>query len=281
MKKKLLISSVFFVITGIALEGFYSQVYTFPNGAPDKVSGSPADGKTCTSCHAGTATTKAGLITSNAGPGGYDPGKTYTITATVSYAGRSKFGFEVSPQSQAGALQGTMVVTNSTATQLVGSNKYITHKSAGTTGTDSKTWTFNWIAPAKGTGTVTFYGAFMASNNNGATTGDIVYTSTLTIPENITTGMEDQVVSGADVRIYPIPAKNHLTIEYTLAANEKVEVLLSDLQGRLAERLFSGVQHAGVHKSSFSLKASHASGQYLVSIMAGKTLISKKITLQD
>lgn len=132
-----------------------SFVAFYPTGAPPAKTGSPGDGSNCTECHGGTATSVTGWITSNIPAGGYTPGQTYQITATNQLTGTGKFGFEVSPQNAAGTLLGTLVAgTNS---QLVGSNKYVTHTNANTT---VSAWTFNWTAPAAGTGTVTFYGAF-------------------------------------------------------------------------------------------------------------------------
>jgi len=132
-----------------------SFVAFYPTGAPPAKTGSPGDGSNCTECHGGTATSVTGWITSNIPSGGYTPGQTYQITATNQLTGSGKFGFEVSPQNAAGTLLGTLAAgTNS---QLVGSNKYVTHTNANTT---VSSWTFNWTAPAAGTGTVTFYGAF-------------------------------------------------------------------------------------------------------------------------
>jgi hypothetical protein len=39
-----------------------------------------------------------GLISSNIPSAGYTPGAQYQITASISEAGRSKFGFSISPQ---------------------------------------------------------------------------------------------------------------------------------------------------------------------------------------
>ncbi|MBC7412670.1 MAG: T9SS type A sorting domain-containing protein, partial [Bacteroidia bacterium] len=46
----------------------------------------------------------------------------------------------------------------------------------------TKSWSFDWTAPATNIGSVTFYGAFNGSNNNGSSTGDIIYTTTLVVP---------------------------------------------------------------------------------------------------
>lgn len=159
------------------------------SGAPTGYTGSPHEfsGRTCGSgggCHGGGATNQAGWITSDIPACGYTPGQTYTITVFVTFPGRTKFGFSLSPQNtNTGATAGTMVA--GTGTQLQSSSRYITHTSAGTaqTGTNSRTWTFQWTAPATGI-PVTFYAALNATNSSTSPSGDIIYTSTLSVTPN-------------------------------------------------------------------------------------------------
>ena len=122
------------------------------NGSPGGKAGDRASSFTdCTDCHSGTATTVANMITSNIPAAGYVAGATYAVTATIVQAGIVRFGFEISPQSSTGLMQGTLGIT-STQTQLktAFSCSYITHNSTGNSGSGSKTWTFNWTAPATG-----------------------------------------------------------------------------------------------------------------------------------
>ncbi len=186
MNKNLLLvfSSVILIVF---LSTISQNAFTSSNGPPAGHTGSPGDGGvTCNTsgCHTGMATTAvAGWITSNVPGTGYVPGQTYTLTATATQTGCVRFGFQISPQSITGTLLGTLIVTDVTNTLIV-SSKYIEQRAAGTVGsTNSHTWTFNWIAPAAGTGSVTFYGAFNCSNNNGSSGGDAIFTSTLVIPQ--------------------------------------------------------------------------------------------------
>lgn len=126
----------------------------YPSGSPAGYTGSPGDGKNCTQCHNGSASTVTGWITSNIPASGYTAGSTYTITVTVSGSGAK--GFEVSPQNPSGTLLGTL--TAGTGSHLTGSGKYVTQNSS--VNSNPATWTFTWTAPAVGTGDVTFYGAF-------------------------------------------------------------------------------------------------------------------------
>jgi hypothetical protein len=189
MKLKVIIS-----IAALTIGLMFYQTVTDSNtalsntgGAPAGRAGDPAGGsQTCrNSCHSSgpAPIAQTGWITSNIPVSGYTAGSTYTITATITRAGHSKFGFEVSPQSTAGVVKGTLTVTSSQTHLTSGNTNYITQSSTGTSGTGSKSWTFNWTAPATGQGPVTFYGAFNATNSNNSDTGDSIFTSTLVVSE--------------------------------------------------------------------------------------------------
>lgn len=181
MIKKITLNLLFATTFGFILDLYYNDLQSFSSGPPAGRTGSPGDGANCTACHSGTPITQTGLITTNIPSTGYVPGTTYLVTATVTMPGVTKFGFQISPQNVAGTLLGTLSIINTTQTQLVGNGKYVEHTSSGTSGTGgTKTWTFNWTAPQSGTGNVTFYGAFNASNNNSSNTGDqIILTNTV------------------------------------------------------------------------------------------------------
>jgi hypothetical protein len=165
------------IISSFAIILFSGYTIMYPTGAPAAKTGSPGDGGICTDCHGGTATTTPGQITSNIPASGYVPGTTYQITATNPLTNTGKMGFEVSPQNVAGTLLGTLVA--GTGSQLVGSNKYVTHIQANTT---TNTWTFGWIAPAAGTGTVTFYGAFARDKPGPVTKSTLVVQEAVAAP---------------------------------------------------------------------------------------------------
>lgn len=186
MKKKFILLTSLLIIGILIYDGSHNYIIPNATGAPGGYAGSPSDGGfTCAvgGCHGGTATTKTGWITSNIPTTGYVPGIVYTITATATYAGRSTFGFEISPQKAGGALGGTINITNTAQTHIT-ATKYITHTFSGISGSGNKIWTFNWVAPPVGSGTITFYGAFNAANGDGTSFGDIIYTSTLAVSEN-------------------------------------------------------------------------------------------------
>ena len=177
--------SIILAIAVILIATISQQLVSSPDGAVSGVANDPLSNFTnCTDCHSGNAYNRTGWITSNIPSTGYVPNTTYTITATMFSANRTKFGFEISPQNSAGTKLGTLLVTNTTETKLVGSGKYITHTTGGITGTNgTKTWTFNWTSPSVNSGQVNFYGSFLGANNNGSTSGDSTYITSYSVSE--------------------------------------------------------------------------------------------------
>ena len=166
-----------------------------PTGAPAGNTGSPSDATTCAeSCHGGSAVTQAGLITSNIPTAGYTPGTTYTITASISGTGNK--GFQVSAQNTAGTELGSLIA--GTGSQIVGI-KYITHSSAKSS--TAATWTFQWIAPAAGTGSVTFYGAFAITQSTTKKSTLVVNEAVVVAAPTITSFTPSSAIGGATVTI--------------------------------------------------------------------------------
>lgn len=215
------------ILTGISFVLLSSYTMMYPNGAPAGYTGSPGDAKNCTECHGGTATQAPGAITTNIPATGYVAGQTYQITATNNLTGSGKLGFEVSPQNQSGALLGTLAA--GVGSKLV-NNKYVTHTNANTT---QKTWTFNWTAPAAGTGAVTFYGAF-ARNKPGP-----VSLSSLTVQELNTTALNEKAMD--KLLITPNPNSGNFKV-----------VLPSSLEGSNSTASIVNMAGINVEKVNFN-----------------------------
>lgn len=238
MKK--VIFTALMILTGlIVLQSFGTIGLGKKDGTEPGFTGSPGDSlKNCTACHGGSATNVAGWITSNIPTTGYIPGSTYRISATNTTIGHNRFGFSISPQAFNGTLLGKMELTDTIQTKFVGeNNKYITYREAGVAGQDSKTWSFNWVAPNAGTGDVVFYGAFN-SNHDGHKGGDLTQLSTLRVKENGTTAI-NQINNNAIFNVYPNPIKNKLNINLTLNKATLVIVNMYDLTGKNSVQLLN------------------------------------------
>jgi len=201
MKKKF-----YFGITVVLLA---TTLLSWNSGTPPEGNtGSPMDVNTCTQCHTGTAISQDNWITSNIPVTGYTPGSTYTFTASGTHSGAAKFGFEITSEDASNKV-GTFIVTDATTTKLANNDNAITHTSSNSVSGDTKTWSFDWTAPAEGTGDITFYGAFNAADGNGSSTGDVIYTSQIAISES-TVGVENN--NTIAISIFPNPTRDYLNI---------------------------------------------------------------------
>lgn len=214
----LLTLTTFFTVSIITVsvisESGTTSVYAFSNGSPGGRTNSPGDASNCTACHSGTINSGSGtrIITSTIPASGYVPGDTYTITGSITEAGISRFGFEMSAERDANNTKiGSITITDATNTKTVAGSA-VTHQAAGISGTGSRSWSFDWTAPAAGNGNVTFYGAFNAANSNGSTSGDNIYTATLSVTEDLTAvGLADNT-SAVSTKIYPNPVFTYFQI---------------------------------------------------------------------
>lgn len=222
MNKKLLFTSL---ILSVVL-GF--SFILKPGGSPGNKTGSIGDnGETCTECHGGTAAVQYSWINSNIPTEGYIPGTVYTVNLMAMHSSHNKFGFEIIAEDTAGNVAGSLGIVNGQETQFV--NDGITHTSSGTSGTgNSKTWSVQWTAPPGGTGTVTFYVAFLAADGDNTSNGDSVYYSTMPVLDQLGSNITEAEKN--TVQIYPNPVTNFLNIK-NVERNTIYKIV--DFQGKL------------------------------------------------
>lgn len=270
--KKVFIAITAVVAGLVVFSASTQQGHGNPSGAPAGASGSPADGGIATgtcgrsSCHNVATTQQPGMITSNIPNTGYVPGQTYTITGTITVANKVKWGFQMSPQNNAGQLQGQIVVTNSTDTKIV-STKYITHKTAGTGGQGTRSWSFDWVAPTAGTGAVTIYGSFLAANNDGGDGGDLVFASNLTVQEGTATGIEDMQTAKPEVLVFPNPSNGAFNVAIA-GAKSAINTKVFNTEGRLVYSNVFANNGAGKQVLDINGGGKLSTGMYFVSVEA-------------
>ncbi len=270
MKIRSLTLAIFLLVIILATSQFTP---TYEGGPPAGVTGSPGDGNSCTACHGGAAV-NGNFITSDIPVTGYIPGSVYNVTATISHASFNKFGFQISPQTSTGVQKGTLVVTDPVRTQLVNGTKYIMHKAAGAAGTaNSITWTFQWIAPAIGSGSLSLYGGFLKANGNGSSSGDAVFVSKLQVFEDLSTGLTENNNTASEWTMFPLPCVDELNITLTTNQTQKVRVMIRSLQGKVVmENAY--LNNEGAIKLNI---AELPTGVYMVTVFEENRTLSKKL----
>lgn len=252
-------------------------------GSPGGRTGSPGDIGICTDCHGGTLNSGPGntSISTNIPATGYITDSTYTITVTVNESGIIEFGFEATAEDSSGQKKGSMIITDTMATQLANSGNSVTHTSAGNSGSGSKSWSFDWKAPSIGVGDITFYAAFNAANNStnidGITTGDNIYTKKHIVPVDsaATTGLADSSPE-INLKLFPIPAVDHLFIRWDDMKEGFSNLELRDLSGKLVKqaRIFSNKEKLKLDLSALK------PGVYFISLKGERHSVDEKIILR-
>ena len=256
MNKKLLIVSA--LILPMVL--INNTINSSPNGAPGARTGSPGDGGgTCftSGCHTGAPSEASNIITTNVPTEGYTPNNAYTVTVTLTGTGNK--GFQISPQNITGTELGTLAA--GTGSWVIG--KYITHSTPKNTAT--AVWTFQWTAPAKGTGDVNFYGAFAITRNT-------TKTQVLKVTEKLGTGIQESDLFS--INVFPNPVSNQLNLLFNNNTKNAVIDLL-DLNGKeiLHKELNNNTAENAIDVSNVE------EGNYIVKILADNNIYYKKISI--
>ena len=223
------------------------------DGTNPGYTGSPGDSfKNCTACHGGTTQDVDGWIVSNIPSSGWVPGQRYTVTATNTKMGATRFGFQVSPQAYNGTLLGEMIVTDTGATQFVGNKKYITYKSAGVDGVDSRSWSFDWIAPDSTISEVGFYGAF--NSNPGHKDNDKTFLSVLKVYRAGHKSSIENINITKQLMVFPNPSRGKLGLSFNQELAGLADVVLIDACGRLVKTLLdSEMLSSGMFQGQFDV----------------------------
>lgn len=155
----------------------------------------------------------------------YDPGKTYTLRITISAISGSpaRYGFQAVALDASNAQAGDWGTPPAgIGVKTLGGKKYIEHNAP----TTASLIELPWVAPAAGTGSVTFYAGGLAANNNSNVTGDGNANGSLVITENGTSNADAPSEQFAQVTVMPNPVADMLNLNITsrLAGNHKVRI---------------------------------------------------------
>ena len=185
--------SVIAVALLFAVFGFYKFAHDYQRVGASAFGPTPAhtgapNENNCTSCHVGSPlNTAPGTLTISGLPANYLPNQQIPITVTLNHPDAIIFGFQLTGIDSEGRGVGTyqLPMQSPPQTQTVNAlaggfiRTYVEQTVDGTIPTQfgTKSWTFNWTAPATRVGKVSFYAAGNAANSNGNTDGDFIYTA--------------------------------------------------------------------------------------------------------
>jgi hypothetical protein len=267
MKKFTIAVFLFCMICMGAIESSAHNSYT---GGYSGASG----GSTCAaSCHASAA----GTLTVTGIPASYFPGHSYTVT--VAHSGGSK-------------------IINFNASTRVGTS---TSAIAGTFGTSSNvalytgadggvyasphlidTATFQWTAPASGTGAVTFYIAGMQGTSTSSSSGQS--TKIKTSVSELTTAVQPGTLQPTSANLlsnYPNPFNPSTTIEFSTAVSGPARVSIFDLDGKKVGEAYGGFAQAGKsYQVSFNAGALPSGMYFSVLESAGARIVRRMLLLK-
>ncbi len=182
------LSSQLFVTSVVSIAPIWADL----PGADPRYTGAPGDG-TCISCHGGSTPLNGGPgSVSIATSSSYTPGVKQRITVTVSDSAQRRFGFELTARLSSDLVNGqagTLAAVDNAA-QIICENgrrapctaatvvQFATHTQTGATG---KSFNIDWTPPATNVGNIVLYAAGNAADGNNATSGDRIYTTSLSL----------------------------------------------------------------------------------------------------
>jgi hypothetical protein len=278
MKNVLLIS--------VAAVFILATASTFTDSGRAGRTNSPGE-STCASCH--------NNVPLNAGPGSisiatnipgntYTPGQTYTITVTVSEATKILFGIGVEALDATNANAGTLVITNTAETHLLtasnGRINVVQQLNGGLVSAPggTKSFSFDWQAPATDIGYVKFYAAGVAANANNDETDDNTYSTFLSISSPTVTATAD-LPETLSFAVYPNPVKDdiHLYLPSGSLNGGNTRAALYSLGGQLITE-FVGAPATGT--LSLPVPAGVSNGVYFVRLEQGDRSSTRRVMIQ-
>jgi len=195
-------------IAGLAISPVL--LFSFSVGPPQGRTGAPADGGlTCAVCHRG-ADVNDGVGRLAITVANYVPGVKQTIRVTLTHPTARRWGFQLTARLASDPTKKGGVFTTNAETQvrcgLTGTAvapcgdavEFVEHVVAGTSAEtpEARTWELDWTPPDSNVGDVIFYAAGNAANNNGANSGDFIYTAAATINPAAGGGPRPAITSG-------------------------------------------------------------------------------------
>jgi len=239
--------------------------------------GSPGEQTCQTTCHTGSVLNDGiGSVTISSPDmvnWEYMPGDTYNIAVKIKRMGTPLFGFATecltmqSVPNNAGLFLNTIPAETHilSATVNTVSRKSITHQLNAGLSNDSMVYTFKWIAPSTNVGNATFYVAGNAANNNGAKTGDHIYTVTQLITPAFGASI-NEATAQTEFNVFPNPVAESINLRFNAAGGERINFTLHNSEGKLVHTFPLVIADGGKEELAFAIPAELNAGLYILSM---------------
>lgn len=193
----------------------------------------------------------------------YEPGSSYTLRI-VTQAGSgspARYGFQAVSLDASDAQAGSWGDIG-TGKQVVNlsARDYLEQSSPSQDGT----FEMEWIAPEAGTGSVTFYTASAAVNNNGGTSGDGTAAGSLELSEATSSNTFDLSDGIASFQVMPNPVGEQFTLEVNSLTSGDFTVSIIGLNGATLRSEKISLTN-GINREVFQV-ADLASGLYILQL---------------
>jgi hypothetical protein len=256
----------------------------FANASPVGKTGAPGEGD-CTGCHSGSVqngqTENTLLIAEGFTPvSSYLPGTTYNVSLTMNSTPAKK-GFEAIVIDDVNeAMAGTFATITGGGVQILssGSKQYASHTSTSNTSANNA-WLWSWTAPSSDVGGVTFYVATNKANNNGATSGDVIYLSSHKLNSSAGIAVKESVEQ-ASFEVGYAPKENMVHMTFSTLSKAKLAFNLVDLQGKSVFYYDMGETNIGVNEEKVTLPSNLDKGIYMVHLFINNKPVTGKIIVQ-
>jgi len=216
-------------------------------GAPEASAGAPGE-EDCSACHGSNAGSGKVTLELEGGATSYTPGQKTRVKVTIDDSAARRWGFQATARPQANARTSAGAFATADAqTRILRSGvlEWITHTNAGTRrGTAGPViFEFDWTAPSSDVGTVAFYVAANAANNDGSSSGDRIYKATVNLSAGAGGGARPAFTSQGVTNLNGVPglAPNGWAV-ITGTDLASVERSASPVFGRALDTTLGGVQ---------------------------------------
>lgn len=242
------------------------------------VSGAPSVGQDCSSCHWVSNRISQPTLQSDIPEEGYVPNQVYNFTLLIQ-SQKQHAGFNIRPENSLGDAVGTIIKTDTLNSNITFSADEITHRN-NIVEEGRKIVHFQWVAPAKGSGEVSFYtalGTGVMADTNGLFM-DSLNLFHIAVNEAVVSMVDNQTLSDVDLSVRPTLASESITIDYRLQKASQISLVIQNEEGKKVKDLSSLHGQAGTFVQNVDV-SNLPKGIYFVKLQDGVAEYMKKIII--